>query len=455
MHLSSRGFFDRMTNVWQRLTGSLWFVPGVIVVLAGALAIALVDASAHVDPDLLRGFPRLFGATPESSSRLLSTVAGAIVTVAGVTFSILVVAVAQASTQYSPRVLRNFMRDRLSQVTLGFLVGLFVYCLIVLRTIRSEEGDRFVPPLAVLAALVLAVAAVALLIYFIHHIASTLEVGSIVDRVSRETLDAIDRQFAEELTADDPHEPAPLPESVPQGAQRWWPVRAVASGYIQHIELEGLSESASQQCCIVRLERRPGDFVVEGTTLLHVLQTAPPSDPGVQELLGFFVVESYRTVYQDVGFGIRQIVDIANKALSPGINDPTTAVTCIEYLSAIMARLARRQLHNGNRHIEGRLCLIVPAYSFAELLTDAFSELRRSGSTQPRVLASILRALEVVAQATQCGQRHKALLAEVQLVRMSVEALPGPAADRERTLQLCERIEAAPWPSARRSVCEV
>ena len=441
MRLSSRGFVGRIANVWQRLTGSLWFVPGVIVVLAAALAVVLVEASANVDAKVLGQFPRLFGATPESSSRLLSTVAGAIITVAGVTFSILVVAVSQASTQYSPRVLRNFMRDRLSQVTLGFLVGLFVYCLAVLRTIRSEEDDRFVPALAVLAALLLAVAAVALLVYFIHHIASTLEVGSIVARVSAETLAAIDRQFPDETGADvQQPESAPTQERLAQGAKRWWPVGAVASGYIQHIQLEALSESASQQCCVVKLERRPGDFVVEATTLLLVLDSSPPRASLVRDLLGCFVIQSYRTVYQDVNFGIRQIVDIANKALSPGINDPTTAVTCIEYLSVVMARIAGRQVISENRHVGGRLCLIVPARSFRELVDDAFSELRRTGQSQPRVLASILRALEVVAQATHCEERRKAILEQVQLVRAAIEVLPGPAADRQRALRLCDRI---------------
>jgi uncharacterized membrane protein len=443
MRLSGRGLVERIANVWQRLAGSLWFVPGVMVLLAAALAVALVDVSTHVDPEVLQVFPRLFGATPESSSRLLSTVAGAIITVAGVTFSILVVAVSQASAQYSPRVLRNFMRDRLSQVTLGFLVGVFVYCLAVLRTIRSEEGDKFVPALAVLGALLLAVAAVALLVYFIHHIASTLEVGSIVERVTAQTLAAIDRQFPEELAESDAQsESAPSPEVVPQGEQRWWPVRAVSSGYIQHIELDALSESASQLCCVVRLERRPGDFVADTTTLLHVLDTAPPRDSVAGDLLGFFVIESYRTVYQDVAFGIRQIVDIANKALSPGINDPTTAVTCIEYLSVILARIASRQLGDRTRELGGRMCVIVPAHSFEEFLDDAFSELRRSGSTQPRVLASILRALELAAQGTHSTKRRKLVLDQVRLVRASIEALPGAAADRERSLRLCNGIEA-------------
>lgn len=442
--MSSRRFTERLAYVWQRLTGSLWFVPAVIVVLAVALAIALVDASAAVNIHVLQNFPRLFGATPESSSRLLSTVAGAVVTVAGVTFSILVVAVSQASTQYSPRVLRNFMRDRLSQVTLGFLVGVFVYCLAVLRTIRSEDDDRFVPALAVLAALVLAVAAVALLVYFIHHIASTLEVGSMVERVTAETLASIERQFPEKLAAWDPQSSsAPAANQLQAPDLRRWPVRAVASGYIQHIELDSLSEAAAQQCCVVRLAYRPGDFVVEGTTLLEVLAAAAPQESLIRSLVRSFVIESYRTVFQDVDFGIRQIVDIANKALSPGINDPTTAVTCIEYLSVILAKIAARRIDNGDRSVAGELCLIAPVRSFGEFLNDAFSELRSSGSSQPRVLASILRALEVVAQATQCAQRRKAVLEQVQLVRETVNGLVGVSADRERALRLCDRIAAS------------
>ncbi|HEU4604415.1 MAG TPA: DUF2254 domain-containing protein, partial [Steroidobacteraceae bacterium] len=357
---------ERLLNVWQRLTGSLWFVPGVIVFGAVAVAILLVDASTHVDTTTLAAYPRIFGATPESSSKMLSTIAGAIITVAGVTFSVLVVAVAQASSQYTPRVLRNFMRDRLSQVTLGALVGVFIYCLVVLRTIRAEQGQTFLPALAVLGALVFAVLAVALLVYFIHHIASTLEVGSIVANIAGETIAAIDRQYADDDADENNTASVHWLAALDQGGMRWWTVQSWSTGYIQYIELESLCALAHEVHCVVRLHYGAGDFIVAGGPMLQVLAADPPHEKFIRELRSRFVIDSYRTVYQDVGFGIRQMVDIANKALSPGINDPTTAITCIEYLSAIFVRLVTKRFEDSHRYVGERLCLIQPPRRFDE-----------------------------------------------------------------------------------------
>ncbi|HEU4653843.1 MAG TPA: DUF2254 domain-containing protein [Steroidobacteraceae bacterium] len=432
---------ERLFNVWQRLTGSLWFVPGVIVFGAVAVAILLVDASTHVDSSVLAQYPRVFGATPESSSKMLSTIAGAIITVAGVTFSVLVVAVAQASSQYTPRVLRNFMRDRLSQVTLGALVGVFIYCLVVLRTIRTEEGQTFLPALAVLGALIFAVIAVALLVYFIHHIASTLEVGSIVANIAAETVAAIDRQYPDDANEDNAIASVRLISALDQGGMRWWPVESWSTGYIQHVEFESLCALAHDAHCVVRLNYGAGDFTVAGGPMLQVLAAEPPDEKLISELRSRFVIDSYRTVYQDVGFGIRQMVDIANKALSPGINDPTTAITCIEYLSAIFVHLVAKRFEHSHRYIGERLCLIQPQRTFDEFLSDGFTEIRRSGSAQPRVLASVLRALELIALATRSSDRLHAVNEQLRLVHESLEASPGPIPDRARALQLCSRIQ--------------
>ena len=164
----------RVRAWWAQLTGTLWFVPGAIVVCMSGLAIGMIEFSARLDDEALRDFPRVFGASAESSRALLSAIAGAMITVAGLTFSLTMVAVTQASSQYTPRILRNFMRDRGNQVVLGVYVGIFAYCLLVVRTIRSGEEGRFVPSLAVVFGIALAMGSVGVLIFFVHHIASSL-----------------------------------------------------------------------------------------------------------------------------------------------------------------------------------------------------------------------------------------------------------------------------------------
>ncbi|HZF68548.1 MAG TPA: DUF2254 domain-containing protein, partial [Gemmatirosa sp.] len=348
----------RLSAWWTQLTGTLWFVPGAIVVFMSGLAIGMIELSARIDAEVLRDFPRVFGASADSSRALLSAIAGAMITVAGLTFSLTMVAVTQASSQYTPRILRNFMRDRGNQVVLGVYVGIFAYCLLVVRTIRSGEEGRFVPSLAVVVGIALAMGSVGVLIFFVHHIASSLQASTIVRRIADETLSAIDRVF-----------PEGVGEEAPEGAGRaviaavaagaWQPVRAATTGYVQSLDAGGLLALADEHDIVVRLVAPVGDFVVEGTP---VAWTAPnpaatraaaarangpasgPAEPAVrdgahvkhvaQRIAGLLTISAFRTVEQDAAFGVRQLVDIALKALSPGINDTTTAVACVDYLGA-------------------------------------------------------------------------------------------------------------------------
>ena len=229
---------SRLRLWWDSLLYTLWFVPSLMMVAGALLAVAMVIASGHVDDEVLARWPRVFGADAGSSRDMLATIAGSIITVAGVTFSITMITVTQASTQYTPRILRNFMRDRPSQVTLGGLAGVFTYCLVVLRTIRGGEESMFVPALAVLTGFILAAASVGLLIYFVHHTASSLQASSIIKRVADDTERAIDRLFPSDVGT------AAGPPAVPAAARlldtlAWTPVAAAASGYVQSLDAAG------------------------------------------------------------------------------------------------------------------------------------------------------------------------------------------------------------------------
>lgn len=429
--------FDRVTGAWHRLTDSLWFVPAVLVVAALLLAFVLVDLSGFVSDDLLAHYPRLFGAGPDGSRSMLSTIAGSMVTVAGVTFSILVVAVSQASTQYTPRVMRNFMRDRLSQATLGVLAGVFVYCLIVLRTIRAGDPE-FVPELAVASAVVLALAAVALLMYFIHHIASTLDASEILGAVTAETLQAIDRLFPDEVGAGG-EEDGPGADVEPSA---WTPIYAVASGHIQHVHAEQLLRIAERCDALIRMERGVGEFVAQDTPIAAVAAT-PPSEELAEEVRSAYVLSAYRTVFQDAAFGIRQIVDIALKALSPSVNDPTTAVSCIDHLAAVLVRLVGRRMPDPQRRLHGRVRLIARGSSFETLLRLCFEEIRRSAAMNVRVLMSAVGALELVASATQSAERRAALDRQIERFARTIDALPASDPDRASLWDACERARRA------------
>ena len=228
--------------LWGSLRESLWFVPTVIVLGSIALAAVMVELSAMVGTEALARWPRVFGVGADGSRSLLSAIAGSMITVAGVTFSITMVAVTQVSAQYSPRVLRNFMRDRANQTILGTFVGIFAYCLVVLRTIRGGDEGSFVPSLAVVMGLLLAMVGIGVLIFFVHHIATILQASEIIARIAADTGRAIDNLYPEERDTD------PAEETWhPAGTGSAHPIASPRTGYLQRVDLAGLVGLAEEQ----------------------------------------------------------------------------------------------------------------------------------------------------------------------------------------------------------------
>jgi uncharacterized membrane protein len=427
----------RVRALWGRLRDSLWFVPSLLVLLAILLGAGMVELSAAVDQEALARWPRIFGAGPDGSRSMLSAIAGSMITVAGVTFSITMVAVTQASTQYSPRILRNFMRDRANQAVLGTFVGIFAYCLVVLRTIREGEDAEFVPSLAVLVGVLLALLGVAVLIFFVHHIATTLQASEIIARITRDTRHVLDRLYPEEATGDALDDDAGTAESAVAG-DAWHPIPSPVSGYIQHANVDGLVRVADQCDLLIRQERPTGEFVIRGHPLAsfasHPLGHAdgPRAWKPAQMTKAIareYVVGSYRTLDQDPSFGIRQLVDVALKALSPGINDSTTAVTCVDYLGALLARLADRRLGITHRGADGRVRLVTVEPGYAALLEQAVSEIRQHARGNVTILTRLVVMLAGVARDTRTPSRRRAVARQIELVRSTAAATVGERHD--------------------------
>ncbi|MEF7612505.1 DUF2254 domain-containing protein [Aquincola sp. MAHUQ-54] len=382
-------------TVWLSVRDSLWFIPSVMVCGSMVLALALIESQALTGSELARNWPRLFGAGAEGARGMLSAIATSMITVAGVVFSITIVSLSLAASQYSPRVLRNFMSDRTTQVVLGAFVSVFTYCLIVLRTIRgSDEGD-FVPSVAVLGGVLLALAAVALLIYFIHHVASAIQVSSIVGRISEETEAAIQRLFPADvsLPPGSAQQATPLmPPPRPAAEARI--VLAPDSGYLVSIDADGLLRAAVGGDQVIEVVPRVGDFVLRDEPLCRVYTAA--AGPGRPEeaddgLCSCFVLQAERTVHQDVFHGLQQLVDVGLKALSPSVHDPSTAIACIHRLGHLLALLAAREMPQPERLVDGRLRLVVPAPRFGELLHAAFDPLVRHIGSHAEVYAAVVR----------------------------------------------------------------
>jgi uncharacterized membrane protein len=435
----------KLRAAWARLLGTLWFVPGAIGLGGVALAVLMVDVSARVDAEALARFPRVFGASADSSRSLLSAIASSIITVAGLTFSLTMLAVTQASSQFTPRILRTFMRDRATQIVLGTFVGVFAYCVVVLRTIRSVEEVRFVPSLAVVLGIVLALAGMGALVFFVHHIASTLQASRIIERVAAETVEAIDHRFPESVGEEASEAPADADAALADLA--WQPVAARRSGYLQAVDADGLLGWAVAHDAVVRLEAAIGDFVIEATPVAWVALARDTSGDEDDDLRGAvagrFTVGTYRTVDQDAAFGVRQIVDIALKALSPGVNDTTTAVTCVDWLGALLVRVADRRVETPVRAVDGRVRVIARGTSFEQLLRLTVDEIRQSAAGNVSILARLQEMLARVGATTRARARRQLLAEQVRLVDETAGRTVDSAHDRARLAALADRARAA------------
>lgn len=425
-----------LKEFWAGLRASFWFLPALIVVGAALLAIGMIELDTHVAREMLIKHPRLFGAGADGSRTMLSAVAGSMITVAGVIFSITIVALSQASSQYSPRVLRNFMRDRANQVVLGVFVGIFTYCLIVLRTISGGDEGKFIPSVSVLLGVVLALVGVGFLIFFIHHISSSIQAANVVTVVMNETIKTIDDLFPDELgIGADEASDAELPERAVE--LEWRPLPARKAGYIQSVVTDALLETAKQHDIVIRMEHGVGEYVIAEAPLVSVASDA--GDEVASEIEDAYILSNYRNITQDVAFGIQQLVDVAIKALSPGINDTTTAVLCIERLSSVLARLASRRMESPYRLDEdGNLRVIAPVPTFKDMVDLAFNQIRRSADGNVVIIERLLRALRVIASQTKSPERLDVLSQHLQFISDSASRTIESEEDRS---QLARKIE--------------
>jgi uncharacterized membrane protein len=388
---------------------SFWFVPTTIVLGAVVLATVLITLEVILDLDALDRWPLLFGAGADGSRGLLTAVASSMITVAGVVFSITIVALAQTSSQYTPRLLRNFMSDRINQTVLGVFVGIFAYCLMVLRTIRGGDEGKFVPSVAVLVGLLLAFAGVGFLIYFIHHISMSIQASSILAAVAQETITTVDRLYPVDSEEAGEDHSAGSSLAFAMAEPVWSAVAARRTGYIEGVDRNAVAALAKKRGIVVRMERAIGEFVIEGAPLASVSGPDGFDEEAAAELNDFYEISRHRTLQQDAAFGIRQIVDVALRALSPGINDTTTAVMCLDYLEAILVRLTGRPMPPPHYIEEGEVRLIGRGPSFEALLDESLDQIRQNAGGNMAIQLRMLTALENLAEHTDRPARRAAL----------------------------------------------
>jgi uncharacterized membrane protein len=351
---------------------------------------------------------------PGVAQIILSSIATSIMTVVSIVFAILLMTLTLASTQFSPRILVSFVRDRTTQWTLGIFLGTFSYCMAALPAARALPRP-FVPAATVLGAMLLALGCVGWLIYFIHHVSQSISVNHIVDRIARETELVIDEYM--------PYPRNPFHLDNPDDVSLSQPGAAVLSrksGYIRYVDINRLITLAREYGIWVRLERRVGHFVPAGVPIIRVSKPERLSSERETHLLAAFDMGPTRTMQQDVEFGIIQIVDIALRAISPAINDPSTAISSIDQLSRIviywLGREPTKQRYYAPPHV---LRLVVPWITFEGLIDTAFDQIRHYAVADTAVSLRLIRAFNDIATAAKRKDEKS------QLIELARRTLAG------------------------------
>jgi len=409
--------FERLPLLFRSamyaLRGGFLIRPLAIAVLLGIAGAVLSSLEEQV-PAISAWIPEtLFPSRedPQVAQVILSGIATSIMTVVSIVFAILLMTLTLASTQFSPRILVNFVRDRTTQWTLGVFLGTFSYCMAALPAARSLPRP-FVPVVTATGAMLLALVCVGWLIYFINHISRSISVNHIVDRIAREAELVIDEFMPY------PRGPFPLQaRSEPAAVAGGSPIASPESGYIRYIDINRLVALAKAYHISIRLERRVGHFVPAGVALMRVSDgERVPADRALH-LVGAFDIGPTRTMQQDVEFGIIQIVDIGLRAISPAINDPSTAISCVDQLSRILIRWTGRVPPPSHYYAPPHvLRLTVPWLGFEGLLDTAFEQIRHYAVSDVAVSLRLLRAFDDIASATPLPELKRTLLERARRV---------------------------------------
>lgn len=399
------------------LLTSFWFLPGLMVLVAVGLAFATLYLDYGRVVEAVEEAPWVYTPSAEGARELLSTTAGSLITVTSLVFSMTLVTLTLASNQLGPRLLRTFMDDRVNQIVLGTFSGTFIYHLLILRSVRTGV-EEFVPLVSLAFAQIMVVASVLLLIYFIHHLALSIQADTVIARVAEDLEQAIGTLFPPADT------PARLPAAstmAPDFESRGAPFPVQGSGYVQAIDFQLLCDMATAHDLAIRLDRRPGDFVVANGPAGRIYPSGRADSEICKAASRAIVLGQARTPTQDIAFYVKALNEIALRALSPGINDVFTALTCIdrlgEFLAAVMKRSPAQEVYWDDK---GNPRIFLFPVTFDELLDACLGEIRRAGCGQLAVIARLLGTLEALADFVRVPIHLESLQAQL-------EALAGVA----------------------------
>ncbi len=426
----------RLINIWDHMVGSYWFVPSAIIFLSliAAFLFPWLDQRYADQLDVASPWMTM---SPDSARTILSTISGVMTTVISLVFSLTMLTLSIATSQFGPRLLRSFLNNRSTQVVLGTFVATAIYALIVLSMIRGTDSMTVVPRFSVYAAIVAAVVNLLYLIHFINDISELIQVPNVVLRVARDLDASIRRLYPvekEEQSGGAPDRCDALPEKSAVLCSR-------QEGYLQGVDLEAIAEEARKVDVVIRLCVHPGQFVAEGSGLADVCGPCDDADSLEDTINQWTVTGTRRTPRQDVECALLELVELAVRALSAGINDPFTAINCIDRLGASLGRIAACAIPQSEFcDEEGVVRVVMPVVTFSDLLESAFNQIRQHGSGNTAVLIRVVEALGEVARHCSRPSDAEAVLRHVAMLEREGEESIHEPNDREDLRRRADRI---------------
>jgi uncharacterized membrane protein len=401
---------------WKELMATFWFVPVIIIALAIALSIGLVSLDSYIDipQNVILQFFMVNSA--DSARSILATISGAMIGVAGTVFSVTLVALTLASSQFGPRLIKNFMYVRLNQVVLGAYISTYLYCVLILNTIKNSDSFKFIPSISILVAIFATIVNIILLIIFIHRIAVSIQ----ADRVISDISDVIARQVKnifpkkmdddyEEGNADTSFILASYPNRIS--------LESPSSGYLQYVPSDVLINILYEHDALLKLYHRPGSYLVKGIVLGELFTHSFWDDDKKDNILNEFVFGKTKSSHQDIEYSIHQMVEIASRALSPGVNDPYTAIACIDNLTKTMSYLAQAVFPSKNRYDEEEvLRLIVDNIDFEGVMDASFNQIRQFSEGSTAVIIRLMEAFITIQEFTKIDSHKKAVIKHAEMV---------------------------------------
>lgn len=433
--------------LWSRLNANYWFYPALFSIAGGILALVLTWLDRNGFAGFLIDIKIVVPARPQSASNMLQVIAASMIGVASTVFSITIAAVAYASGTYGPRLLTNFMEDKGNQFSLATFIGTFVYSITVLRTVRAEDevpasaadaaGDAlpgFVPQLSLLVAYLLMAISVAVLVYFLNHIPSSIRINTVLHGIGHRLLKDVAKTYPDRNTG----------QKAPPAPDDGHAVLVDGAGYVQIIDFDGLRELAEKRACILTLAVRTGDFVHPGMTFARVVGAAD----GLPDLSGCYTLGSTRTPKQDPQFLMDELVEIGLRALSPGINDPFTAITALHWLGAATAEVGARDLLKMDVDRDGhgdRSPRVFPLPDdFRHYVRRGFGAMRSAVATSHTAALVMFDTLRHAAEPIDDAERRRLLRQQGDLLIEQVRTeLSGPDLDdlEARYVSFCAAMD--------------